>query len=44
MLVDSEEDMMEKLEARRQEAIGPEEQQQVTQDDEDVILIGLQWL
>ena len=44
MAVNSEEDMMEKLEARRQEVVGPQEDQQATQDDEDDIFGGVQWL
>jgi hypothetical protein len=47
MSVSSEEDMMEKLNVLRQEAIGPigpEEQEQATQHDNDDIFEGLQWL
>ena len=49
MSVKSEEDMMEKLQVKRQEAIGgpigPQEQEeQAAEDDGDDIFGGLQWL
>ena len=47
MAVASEDDMLEKLRALRLEVIGPigpQEQEQMAEDDEDDMFGGLQWL